>query len=204
MDGNHGGDYPRKSEFIEEGVPYVSANCITGDSLDMSKAKFLSPDRAAKLRKGFAQSGDVIFAHNATVGPVAILRTHHPTVVLGTSVTYYRCNTEFISPEYLAHYMRSSDFVRQYQAVMRQSTRNQVPITKQRTFCHVIPPIEVQRDLATTLDDLGSQVALLQSSYCEKINVLSNLKQSLLQKAFTGELTSDKKAADRTLSEAGL
>ena len=42
-----------------------------------------------------------------------------------------------ILPEYLAHYMRSFGFKTQYLQVMRQSTRNQVPITKQREFYHV-------------------------------------------------------------------
>ena len=204
MDGNHGGDYPRKHEFIDEGIPYISAKCIVGDNVDMSKAKYLSPDRAAQLRKGFAQAGDVLFAHNATVGPVAILKTQCPTVILGTSLTYYRCNAEFISSEYLAHYMRSSDFVRQYDLVMRQSTRNQVPITKQRTFTHVIPPTEVQREIAMKLDNLRSQIAIVENISSAKAEALTELKQSILHKAFTGELTADEKSTDRTLSEAGL
>ena len=170
----------------------------------MNKAKYLSPDRAAQLRKGFAQNRDVIFAHNATVGPVAILKTIFPKVILGTSLTYYRCNTEFISPEYLAHYMRSSDFIRQYELVMRQSTRNQVPITKQRTFTHLIPPIAVQQKIAATLEGLRSQSTLLVSTSTAKLTHLSNLKQSLLHKAFTGELTAVKTTADRALSEAGV
>ena len=204
MDGNHGSDYPRKSEFINAGVPYISANCIEGDSVNMARAKYLSPDRASKLRKGFAQNRDVLFAHNATVGPVAILETEHPTVILGTSLTYYRCNTEHILPEYLAHYMRSPEFVRQYEQVMRQSTRNQVPITKQRTFTYAIPPIEAQRKIASRLDGLSRRITLVERAYSRKRCILDELIQSILQKAFTGKLTADATEADRTLSEAGL
>ncbi|MGC2047117.1 MAG: restriction endonuclease subunit S, partial [Gallionella sp.] len=75
LDGNHGGDYPRKDEFISDGVPYISANCLDDEQIDMSRAKYLSASRAAKLRKGIAKDNDVLFAHNATVGPVAILHT---------------------------------------------------------------------------------------------------------------------------------
>jgi type I restriction enzyme S subunit len=110
LDGNHGGDYPRKEEFISEGVPYISANCLDDECVDMSRAKYLSPSRAALLRKGIAKNNDVLFAHNATVGPVAILRTDEEKVILGTSLTYYRCNPKHILPEYLAHYMRSFGF----------------------------------------------------------------------------------------------
>ncbi|MBA3812227.1 MAG: hypothetical protein H0X27_11415 [Caulobacteraceae bacterium] len=89
LDGNHGSLYPRKDEFVRSGVPYVSANCIDGDQVDLSRAKYLTEARASTIRKGVAQDGDIIFAHNATVGPVAILRTTAEKVILSTSVTYY-------------------------------------------------------------------------------------------------------------------
>ena len=190
LDGNHGNDYPRKEEFISSGVPYLSANCLRNDSVDMSLAKFLSPQRAALLRKGVAQNGDVLFAHNATVGPVAMLYTDEPKVILSTSLTYYRCHPGHIVPEYLAHYMRSPEFKGQYEAVMRQSTRNQVPITKQREFFHIIPPLEEQRTIAEKLDLLQGEVKRLDATYLQRLTYLSDLKQALLQKAFSGDLTS--------------
>ena len=77
LDGNHGSDYPRKSEFIDHGVPYISANCLRDEAVDFSLVKYLSPERAASLRKGIAQNQDVLFAHNATVG-----QSHCLTLIL--------------------------------------------------------------------------------------------------------------------------
>lgn len=188
LDGNHGSDYPRKEEFLRQGVPYISANCVVDERVDMSRAKYLSSSRAALLRKGVARANDVLFAHNATVGPVAILRTEAEKVILGTSLTYYRCNPRHILPEYLAHYMRSYEFKTQYLQVMRQSTRNQVPITKQREFWHVIPPIEDQRRMIRTLDGLLEASRRLVSVYERKFALLDALKKSLLQQAFSGQL----------------
>ncbi len=189
LDGNHGGDYPKKEEFIREGVPYISANCLDDEErIDMSRAKYLSPARAAKLRKGIAKDNDVIFAHNATVGPVAILKTSEEKVNLGTSLTYYRCNQKHILPEYLAHYMRSFGFKTQYMSVMRQSTRNQVPITKQREFFHVIPPSDEQRAIVGQLDGLLENGQRLATLYTRKLAALEALKKSLLHQAFTGGL----------------
>ena len=188
MDGNHGGDYPRKEEFISEGVPYISANCLDGERVDMSRAKYLSPSRAALLRKGFAKDNDVLFAHNATVGPVTILHTDEEKVILGTSLTYYRCNRAHILPEYLAHYMRSFGFKTQYLQVMRQSTRNQVPITKQREFFHVVPPLDEQKAIIGQLDGLLDNGQRLESLYQRKLAALDELKKSLLHRAFSGQL----------------
>jgi type I restriction enzyme S subunit len=154
----------------------------------MARAKYLSPSRAALLRKGIAKDNDVLFAHNATVGPVAILRTDEEKVILGTSLTYYRCNPNHILPEYLAHYMRSFGFKTQYLQVMRQSTRNQVPITKQREFWHVIPPIEEQERIIGALDGLLENGQRLAAIYERKLAALEELKKSLLDQAFTGQL----------------
>ena len=100
----------------------------------------------------------------------AILRTDEAKVILGTSLTYYRCNPTHILPEYLAHYMRSFGFKTQYMQVMRQSTRNQVPITKQREFFHVIPPLVEQKRIIGVLDGLfenGQRLAsLLRAQAC--------------------------------------
>jgi type I restriction enzyme S subunit len=184
LDGNHGGDYPRKEEFISDGVPYISAKCLVGEHVDMTRAKYLSAARAALLRKGIAKDRDVLFAHNATVGPVAILRTEEQKVILGTSLTYYRCNPKHILPEYLAYYMRSFGFKSQYLQVMRQSTRNQVPITKQREFWHTIPPLEEQKRIIDALDGLLENSPRLSSVYERKLAALEALKRSLLHQAF--------------------
>ena len=121
LDGNHGSDYPRNEEFVESGVSYISANCIIDDTVNLNLAKHLTEERAAKLRKGIAQDEDVLFAHNATVGPVAILHTRETKVILGTSLTAYRCNKQRILPAYLKAYMQSEGFVRQYTKDMKQT-----------------------------------------------------------------------------------
>jgi type I restriction enzyme S subunit len=185
LDGNHGSDYPKKEEFVSDGVPYISANCLQDDLVDMSRAKFLSPSRASLLRKGIAKDKDVLFAHNATVGPVAILRTDEEKVVLGTSLTYYRCDGSHILPEYLAHYMRSSMFTSQYVQVMGQSTRNQVPITKQREFFHVIPPVREQQRISIILDEAFEGIATAKTNAEKNLQNARALFESHLQSVFT-------------------
>lgn len=189
MDGNHGSDYPRKDEFVDTGVTYLSANCIRDGLVDFGRAKFLTSERAGKLRKGFAKNRDVLFAHNATVGPVALLQTDADFVVLGTSLTYYRCDEDFILPEYLESYLRSPAFVAQYSAVMRQSTRNQVPITKQREFYIDLPPMVLQRHLVASLRGFQEHGRTMAKLYQAKLDALSALKESLLRRAFSGQLT---------------
>ena len=180
LDGNHGSDYPRNEEFVESGVSYISANCIIDDNVNLQLAKHLTEERAAKLRKGIAQDEDVLFAHNATVGPVAILHTRETKVVLGTSLTAYRCNKQRILPSYLKAYMQSEGFVRQYTKDMKQTTRNQVPITAQRKYLFIVPPLSLQNRFASFVERVDQQKQTVQQSL-EKLEVM---KKALMQEYF--------------------
>ncbi len=152
LDGNHGGDYPRSEEFVKTGVPYISANCISNGVLSFENAKYVTDERAKKFKKGIAVDGDVLFAHNATVGPVAILHTKENKVILGTSLTAYRCNHHHILREFLAAFMISDSFISQYERDMQQSTRKQVPITTQRKYTFIVPDMEQQRKFSAFVE----------------------------------------------------
>ena len=184
LDGNHGELYPNKDEFVENGVPYLSANCVVDDEIDFTKTKFLTQKRANTFKKGVAINDDVLFAHNATVGPVAILKTNLDFVVLSTTLTYYRCNKKFLLPNYLRLYMISDFFVNQYTEVMRQATRNQVPITKQRTFFHLVPPLPEQQRIVSILDEAFAAIAKAKANAEQNLKNAKELFESYLQGVF--------------------
>lgn len=167
LDGNHGGDYPRSEEFVDEGVPYIGANSLNNGFVNFSMAKYLPKERACKTKKGLAINGDVLFAHNATVGPVAYLITNEPLVILSTSLTAYRCNQDKMNPLFLRAYMQSIWFESQYKASMKQTTRNQIPITQQKKFDFILPPISLQNQFAEKVQAIEHQKELIKQSIKE-------------------------------------
>ena len=140
-------------------------------------AKYLTVERAGKLRKGIAQNEDVLFAHNATVGPTVVLHTTEPKVILSTSLTAYRCNKESIMPEYLATYMKSDGFVMQYSSEMKQTTRNQVPITAQKKYLFLIPPMEEQKTFSEFVKQVDKSKVAVQKSLDETQKLFDSLMQ---------------------------
>ena len=73
---------------------YTAFFKVVSADVGHSMCKFLTSERAKQFRKGVAKDGDVLFAHNATVGPVALLRTTEPFVILSTTATYFRCDLD--------------------------------------------------------------------------------------------------------------
>lgn len=181
LDGNHGSLYPRTEEFTAEGIPYISATNFENGEVDFSKTKKLPLVRAKQFKKGVAKNGDVLFAHNATVGPVAMLKTDLDFVILSTTVTFFRCDEIRLLGRFLLPSISSPYFIEQYSRIMSQSTRNQVPITAQRKFIlHLPPTVNEQKKLARFLSSLD-EIVIDQS---QKIESLKAHKKGLMQKLF--------------------
>jgi type I restriction enzyme, S subunit len=181
LDGNHGELYPKASDFVDQGIPYVGANSFVNGKVDFSLCKRLSKERALMFKKGVAKKGDVLFAHNATVGPVAFLETNLDFVILSTTATYYRLDNKTINAKYWLYFLSSQSFSNQYSKVMGQSTRNQVPITMQRSFLSILPPFSEQTKIAEILSAVDEKIEVIQ----EQINQTTELKKGLLQQLLT-------------------
>ena len=180
MDGNHGELYPKSEEFSNEGIPYIGATDFSNGVVNFSNAKKVPLERALKFKKGIAKDGDVLFAHNATVGPVALLNTNLEFVILSTTATYYRCNSEKLVNTYLKNILESDYFKKQYVGIMSQSTRNQVPITTQRKLNLLVPCLEEQTKIANFLSAIDQKIAVV----AQQIEQAKQWKKGLLQQMF--------------------
>ncbi|MEQ8554384.1 MAG: restriction endonuclease subunit S [Cyclobacteriaceae bacterium] len=184
LDGNHGGLYPRSEEFANEGIPYITANDFIKGFVRFENCKFLPEERAKIFKKGIAKNGDVLFAHNATVGPTAILKTKLDYVILSTTATYFRCDNKRLINYYLKYYFNTKNFINQYSRVMSQSTRNQVPITTQRNFYVWLPESIEQQKIASFLTAVDTKIEQL----TKKKTLLEQYKKGVMQKVFTQEI----------------
>jgi type I restriction enzyme S subunit len=184
-DGNHGSLYPRAEDFDEVGIPFISAKAISDNGLiNNSLIEKLREEKAAKLRIGWILKGDVLLAHNASVGKVARYDGRFEKALIGTSLTAFRPNPEALDSLYLAAAFRSAKFQRELEKNMGQSTRNQVPITAQRELTINLPPLDLQREFARRV----AAVEKLKTAQRAALAELDALFASLQHRAFRGEL----------------
>ena len=189
QDGNHGEKHPKVSDFGVEGIPFIMANCFTDNELNILKAYKLAESWKDRLRIGFAQAGDVLLSHKGTVGEVAIVPSCLDLVILSPQVTYYR-TSKLLNAQFLAGQFSNNVFQQRLRHEAKQSTRAYIGITRQKQLSIIIPELSVQKIYANQISKIKSQIKIAKLNL-EKSN---NLFESLLQKAFKGELTSRKAA----------
>ncbi len=163
-DGNFGSLYPRIDDFVENGIPLLTAKVVNAGRIDFEAAQQLSKEKAARLTYGFIQTGDVLLSHNATVGRVAVVPEFNGQALIGTSLTYFRPNKSKLLPRYLACFFECRDFQNQLAGVMGLSTRNQVPITAQRLLEVDLPPMPVQHQISEFVGALDDRITLLRET----------------------------------------
>ena len=184
-DGNHGSLYPRSNDFGVEGIPFLSATCITDEgTIDQSEVKRLAQEKAKLLRHGWIECGDVLLAHNASVGAVGFYDGDYDRAIIGTSLTAFRANPDRIEPRFLWASLRDVFFQDQLERIMKQALRNQVPITAQRELFLRIPALVLQKEFAVRV----SEIRALQAEQAASRRRLDDLFQSMLHRAFKGEL----------------
>jgi len=179
-DGNHGSLYPRSDEFGPDGVTFVSAKDIAGGGIKWETCSKLNEQRAAQLNKGWANGGDVLLTHNATVGRVAMVEVDAAPFLLGTSVTFYRTNACALDPSYLFFAFMSPIWQNQLKGVMEQTTRNQVSIQKQAELLVPLPPLAEQLRIVARVESLRRLCADLRQRLAARQTTQAHLAKALI------------------------
>lgn len=184
-DGNHGNLYPKSTEFSDYGIPYLSASNIKNEELNFDNIKYLPIKRAEEFIKGVAKDGDILLAHNATVGPSVLLKTEFPFVILSTTLTFYRVNKDKMNNYFFLVEFRSGNIQKQLARLMKQTTRNQVPILLQRKIKFSYPEkLKEQQKIGDFFSKLDRQIELEE----QKLEKLDQQKKAYIQKIFSHQL----------------
>jgi len=180
QDGNHGELHPKLADFIPKGIPFLTANCVVNNRISFDNCKYLSESWLKKLRIGFATANDVILTHKGTLGLCAIVPADVKDIILSPQTTYYRLSDR-ITYIFLFYFFQSSFFQNKLLQMGRQSTRDYVGITSQKSLTVILPPIKEQQKIASIL----SKVDELIQRTDQIIEQTQILKKGLMQRLLT-------------------
>lgn len=139
-------------------------------------------------RRATPKSGDLILAREAPAGNIAVIPDNIEVCLGQRTVLIRPKNDKFIS-KYLAYLILSKDVQDKLLSHSTGATVQHVNMKDIRAFkIYNLSSIEEQQQIVQRLDALSAETKKLESKYQAKLDSLEELKKSLLEKAFRGEL----------------
>lgn len=193
-------------KYIDDGgVLVFNQKCVRNHTVDSSLARRHNAAAKRVPEDRFVQIGDVLVNSTGvgTLGRVAQIRdTPDEPATVDTHVTIVRPKQSMFYREFFGYMMVhiESEIAESGEGASGQTELSRTSLSENFKVQFPVSLTEQQRIVAL-LDDLRVQTSELEVIYQQKLDDLHELKQSVLQKAFSGELTSE---SAKSLAEAGL
>lgn len=175
--------------YIEDGqFPAVRSSDIEFGKVDISKAKKVSEkDYLERTKRIAPQNGDVIYCREGSgaVGKAGLLQDEK--VCLAQRVVLLRPSKEKVLPKYFVYALNSTIMLRQVFLNISQTTSPRINISTLKNLRIPIAPIEIQQRIVNIIEECFKLEKDAHKFY-DLEEQLNNLKQSILAKAFRGEL----------------
>lgn len=202
----HKVEYGTSSKSQAQGdIPVLRMGNIQNGLIDWSNLVYTS--NQDEIDKYILEYNDVLFNRTNSeehVGKSAIYKGEQPAIFAGYLIRVHR-KPELLDADFLNFYL-NSHIAREYGKTVMSRSVNQANIngTKLKSYPISVPPLEKQKEIARRLNNLIPEVQSLEAIYQRKLEALQELKQSILHKAFTGELTNPERSrrVNPTIKEA--
>jgi len=173
-------DYLTESE---DGVNWIKI----GDTKNVGKYIYTTKQKITKegaKRSRFVDVGDFILTNSMTYGKPYIMKTkgyiHDGWFVLRLS--------NQINSEFFWYLLASPYTMEQFEYLAAGAIVKNISGDLVKKAILPIPPIGEQATIVERMDTLSSQTQSLESNYQQELDALDELKKSILDKAFNGEL----------------
>ena len=192
IDGDRGKNYPKKSDFFDEGYClFLNTKNVRPDGFRFKNKMFITKEKDLVLGNGKLQRSDVIMTTRGTIGNLGLYNDgiEFDNIRINSGMLIFRPDLKIISPEYLFEVFRSGIFKMQMKKHVSGAAQPQLPIKTLINFTIPVPKsLSEQKAIVKKLDALSEETKKLEEIYKKEIADLEELKKSVLQKAFRGEL----------------
>lgn len=183
-------EYGSSSKSKKEGsIPVLRMGNLQNGRLNWDELVY--SDNKQENEKYLLKYNDVLFNRTNSfelVGKTAIYKGELPAIFAGYLIRIHR-KEGLLDADYLNYYL-NSEMAREYGKSIATSSVNQANIngTKLKSYPIPLPPLKEQHQIVANLDALSNKAKKLETIYQQKLTNLDELKKSILQKAFNGEL----------------
>ena len=180
------GRTPKKTE---SGIRLITAKNVRMGFLKIEPKEYIAIDNYDEwMTRGIPSKGDVLFTTEAPLANVALLDTDEK-IALAQRIITLCPNREILNGDYLAFCLQSKLL---QDRILAKGTGATVTGIKSKLLKEIqipIAPLDKQHVIVNELNSFKKHSDILNLKYISKMKNLEELKKSILQRAFNGELT---------------
>ena len=171
-------------DYQDQGILFVTSENIQDGYIDISNPKYLPLEFNAKIRNSQLRKGDVLInIVGASIGRCAIFDLNVDVANTNQAVCLFRPNDENDSV-FLSLYLQDETVRKRLFRTQVETARANLSLSDFRKFKFVIPKKQEQIKIANVIMHYNDEIINLKA----KIEVLSNLKKSLMQNLLSGKV----------------
>jgi type I restriction enzyme, S subunit len=180
-DGNYSSKYPKKHEFLESGIPFVSSNNLQEGRIAWDNMKYISSKQHTELKKGHLKTGDVLLVTRGnSIGTVAYVTEEFEDANINAQLVLLRADNQTIDSRYLYHLVSSREF---FDAVINHASgtaQPQLPIGPLKLIPIWLHDYPTQRRIASILSAYDDLI----ENNMRRIKILEQMAQAIYREWF--------------------
>ena len=196
-DGNHSSKYPKKSEMVETGIPFIRGTNLVNGRISDDDIRYITEEKHSTLKKGHLRTGDILFTNRGEIGKVAIVDERFDNANLNSQLAWFRCGEE-ITPEFLFYFLQKGEMKRHFSQSKTGAALQQFTIKMIKSVSISYPSLEEQKEIVESCQLMQKKVEEITHIYLKESDSIVELKQSILQEAFNGTLQIAEGLADQS------
>lgn len=194
IDGDRGSNYPKKDEYFSHGYClFLSTRNVRQFGFDFSYKVFLTKEKHDSLRSGTLLRGDLIITTRGTLGYIASYDDSVPynVVRINSGMLILRKKNSDLLNDFFKILIASPVFQKTIDEQRTGSAQPQLPAKILKNFAFEIPPLEEQTEIVRRVEQLFAYADQIEQRVKDAQTRVNSLTQSILAKAFRGELTAE-------------
>lgn len=182
--------YGCTSKVVDNGnVQYVRITDIQGGEINWKTVPYIDLIEEEKVKYRL-EKGDIVFARTGATTGKSYLMLNPPNAVFASYLIRVQCNLDILEPSFLYLYFQSGLYWKLVGEGISGSAQGGFNATKLKDMqVHFPSNKSEQLNYVTQINKFQKHIKKIENSYQQKLINLEDLKKSLLEQAFAGELT---------------
>lgn len=178
--GDRGPNYPKPSEIVEQGVPFINAGDLINGHIDYRNCKHITSDKFNQLNGAKLKINDIVYCLRGTIGKNGLVNSDANATIASSLVCIRPVK---LRPLFLFQILNSSIEERQRKMVDEGAAQPNISATNLKKFLIPVPNDNEQEKIGEVFSKLNHLITLQQ----RKLDKLSLLQKSLLQTLFAND-----------------